>query len=384
MTVGSLRIGVIGSGEIAESHAKVIQGDRPVKPKRVRSPRDLLRQGRQIVRRIRGLQEPPRRPGIEGVQIIAASDVDDTRLAWFGNAFGIPHTYRDYRDLLDRSDVDAVLVCTPPFVHAEIVLEAARRRKHVFCEKPMAITSADCRRMVKATKEAGVVLQIGYVLRFSSERGRVRDAILNQEIGRPVFLREIGTLRAGAQQRWVHDQQLGGGILWEYSHALDFMRYVFGEPELVFGIGGRYKPDNTSALDTVSVSLNFPSGDRALFTDSYALRGFGGRKFGARRERLQIDVMGPRGFVQYPDGDLSQRLTVCVYGDPEDRIEKMPWRSDWGGDGYRREFEHFFDCVREGKPSDVPGEEGLRTIQLVEAAFHSMRTGEVCKFAPDA
>lgn len=383
MNVRPLRVGVIGCGEIAESHVWVIQGDRPPREEPTRSLKDVLRRGQKVARRLLGRKDPPPRPGIEGIQIIAASEVDPERLAAFSQRFDIPHTYRSYRDLLARKDVDAVLVCTPPSVHAEIVLEAARQGKHIFCEKPMAMTSADCRRMVNAAKEAGVILQIGYVLRFSSERGRIRDAILNGEIGRPVFFRETGTLRAGAGQRWVHDQELGGGILWEYSHALDFIRHVFGEPELVFGIGGRYKPDKTSALDTIGVSLTFPSGDQAVFTDSYALRGFGGRKFGARRERVLLDVMGPKGFAQFPDGDLARRLTICVYGDPEDRVEKMPWRNDWGANGYRKEFEHFFECVREGKPSAVPGEEGLRTVQLLEAAFHSMRTGEVSHFARD-
>lgn len=382
-----VRIGIIGCGEAADIHAWFIQHDPALKKERESPPqRNIFKRGLQLVR---GFQEKKQQAkpitltperGIEGVQIIAASDIDKERLAWFCNTYDIPHTYIDYREVLARKDVDAVLICTPPSLHAEITVEASRYGKHIFCQKPMAMTSEDCIRMIKATKEAGVVLQIGYVLRFSSERGRIREAILNKEIGRPVFLREIGNLRAGARQRWVHDQELGGGLLWEYSHGLDFLRHVFGDPDLVFGIGGRYKPNDTSALDTISVLLTFPSGDQALFTDSYAVRGFGRDKMGIRRERLQIDVMGPGGFIQYPDGDLSQKLTICVYGDPEDRVEKIPWSMDWGANGYKKELEHFLECVREGKQSNAPGEEGLRTIQLIETVLRSVRTGEVCKF----
>ena len=237
--------------------------------------------------------------------------------------------------------------------------------------------------MIHAAREAKVVLQVGYVLRFSEERRRIREAILNDEIGRPIFWREIYNPWAGGPS-WNVDEELCGGPLWENSHSLDFLRSIFGEPEVVFGMGGRYKPEKTTAADTIAVSLSFPSGDKALFTDSYGLSGFGWDEwFGktSRQNFLQIDIVGPKGFIQFPDADLSQRLTICTYGNPEPRHEKMPWSSPTGADGYKNQLEHFFECVREGKPSLLPAEEALRTIQLVETVHRSMRTGEACKFA---
>ena len=71
------------------------------------------------------------------------------------------------------------------------------------------------------------------------------------------------SLRAGGDQQWIHDERLGGGIVWEASHVIDFVRYLFGDPEIVFGIGGRYKPNKTTAIDTYAASFVFPSGDRA-------------------------------------------------------------------------------------------------------------------------
>jgi predicted dehydrogenase len=383
--MNTVRVGIIGCGEIADYHLSVVQGGR-YREIQDNPPRNrIVQTGRQLTRRLLGKAPPkPKMPakGLEGVQLVAASDINQERLSSACRAFRIPHAHTDYRELIARNDIDAVLICTPPFYHPEIALEAARHRKHIFCEKPLAMTSELCSRIIEAAHDAGVVLQVGYVFRFSSERGRIREAILNNEIGRPVFWRESYNLWAGGPS-WNVDQELGGGPLWENSHSLDFLRSIFGEPEIVFGMGGRYKPNNTSADDTIAVSLTFPAGDQVLFTDSYGLSGFGWNEWlnkTCRPNFLQIDVLGPKGFIQFPDADLSQTVTICTYGDPKHRFEKIPWKVVTGADGYKAELEHFFECVREGKQSLLSGEEGLRTIQLVESIHRSMRTGEAYKY----
>jgi predicted dehydrogenase len=92
--------------------------------------------------------------------------------------------------------------------------------------------------------------------------------------------------------------------------------------------------------------------------------------------------MAPGGYIQFPDTDLSNRLTICSYSEPEDRIEKIRWESVWGADeaAYRKQLEHFIDCIRRKKKPNVSGYEGLKTIQLVEAIYDSVRTGEARQF----
>jgi predicted dehydrogenase len=385
----TVRVGIVGCGEVAEDqHLPLIQGYRETENEQKRPIRkSIVETGRGLARRLLGKDQPTAETPaerIEGAEIVAVSDINEKRVWAARKNFGVPHGYTDYRELLARDDLDAVLICTPPSFHPEIAIEAARRGKHIFCEKPLAMTSELCSRIIQAATDAGVILQVGYVLRFSEERRRIREAILNNEIGRPVFWREIYNVWAGGPS-WNVDHELGGGPLWENSHSLDFLRSIFGEPEVVFGMGERCKPQKTSAADTIAVSLIFPDGDKALFTDSYGLSGFGWDEWvdkTCRRNFLQMDVLGPKGFIQFPDADLSQSLTICAYGNPEHRIEKIPWSTPTGGEGYKNELEHFFRCVREGKPSLMPGEEALKTIQLVETVYHSMRKGEACKFGP--
>jgi predicted dehydrogenase len=383
-------IGVIGLGESGQLHMSIIQGDRVRQAAQpAAAPLNFIGASRRFVRHVLGRDRPdtprPFDPGVESFKIAAVSDVDEGRLTAVKQQFDIPYATTEYKKLLARKDIEAVLICTPPVFHPEITLDAARHGKHIFCEKPMAMTSARCMEMLEATEKAGVVFQVGYMLRFATERGQIADAIRNEKIGRPVFFRESMSLRAGGDQRWIHDQELGGGPLWEVSHMIDFVRYLFGNPETVYGIGGRYKPDQTSAIDTYAASLVFPSGDRALIGDSFALKGFGWdkEKIACRRHRTEIDIVGPRGYMQFPDADLSHKLTICTYAEPENRIEKFPWTSEWaewGADGYKKQFIHFAECIRQNKTPAVSGSEGLQTVQLAEAILSSIHTGEARRF----
>jgi len=374
-------VGVIGLGESGQHHLEVLLGNRvqPQASLKASEKLDLLQAGKRLAKRLLGRQSseliaaapPPPDPGIADLKVVAISDVDERRLHWAKEHFDVPYAFRDYKELLGRNDVRAIMICTPPTFHPEITIEAARHGKHVFCEKPMALSSARCLEMLEATEKAGVVLQIGYMLRFSSERGMIVDAIRNNVIGAPVLYREFFSLRAGGDQPWIHDRTLGGGPLWEVSHGIDFLRYLFGDPEKVFGIGGHYKPNKTSALDTYAVSLIFPSGNRAILGDSYALKDFGWDNTACRRQRTEIDIVGPGGYIQFPDADLSNKLTICCYG-AHDSLEKHPWRSEWGANGYKDQLIHFAESIEHNKTPKISGEEGLRTALLVETIMKSI------------
>jgi predicted dehydrogenase len=368
----TIGIGIIGCGDAADTHARTICGDLP----------PAIRPGviGRIGRKLTGAPwpQPVRSGGMDGVRITAACDNDPRRLAAFAGRYGVSGTEADYVALLDRADVDAVVICTPPSAHADITIAAARRGKHVLCEKPLATTSRQGRAMIEAADAAGIVLQIGYVLRYSAERGAVRQAILDGRIGRPVFYREVFNLCGGPTPRWVLDERVGAGTLWENSHILDFLRYTFGEPATVAAVGGKFKPGDTTALDTFGVLLSWESGDRALFTDSYAMSGFGWDRRGCRKNQFQLDVIGPGGYIQYPETDHSPTLTIGRYREGGDVIEQSSWTSDWGADGYRAEVEQFIECVRTGGRPRCAGGDALRTLELAETIVRAARTGQSC------
>ncbi len=367
-----VRLAILGCGDCGGVHAEQINGT-PVAQATPKQHVSLnpIAMAKRVAKTILGRRDPMPvvaesiEPMAEA-KVVAAVDIDPERAHAFADRFGIKDVYQNYQAVLDRDDIDAVIICTPPSLHATMAIDAANAGKHVFCEKPLSTNSDDGKRMVQAAEDAGVVLQVGYVLRFSDERGGMRDVIQQGKIGRPVFYRELWNLTAGPPPRWVLDDEIGRGTIWENSHILDFLRYTFGEPTAVHAIGGQYKPEQTTAIDTFGVLMTFAQGDQALFTDSYALRGFGWKNHGHRQNLFQIDVAGPQGSVQYPDINLNQTMVVTRLGNGEPIETTHDWVSDWGANGYREEMAHFVDCVRHGTPSRAPGSEGLRTLELCE------------------
>ena len=101
----------------------------------------------------------------------------------FARDFGAEHHFADFRALLDLPEIDAVWVCTPTFQHPAPVIAAAKAGKHVFCEKPMALKVADARRMANACRQADVRLTIGFVRRFDTQWGKLKDIVQSGAVG---------------------------------------------------------------------------------------------------------------------------------------------------------------------------------------------------------
>ena len=101
-------------------------------------------------------------------ELSALCDIDQPKLAAFGSKYGIDNLYTDYRELLNNPRIEAVLVTTPTSVHAELTSIALHAGKHVLCEKPMAMTLAECDRMIAARKQSGQVLQLAFMSRHNA------------------------------------------------------------------------------------------------------------------------------------------------------------------------------------------------------------------------
>src|SRR5262249_8078649 len=171
-----LRIGLVGAGGIAQSYVRVFEG-------------------------------------IEGARITAVADVRARA------AEAIADTVRgtafpSHRALLDEAEVDAVLVCTPPSTHSEIVLQAIERGRHVMCEKPLAIDVTSARAMVDAAEAAGVVFTMAAKFRFVEDVIQARQIAASGILGELIVLENLFASRIDMSRRWNSDPEVsGGGVL---------------------------------------------------------------------------------------------------------------------------------------------------------------------------
>ncbi|MFW6438341.1 MAG: Gfo/Idh/MocA family protein [Armatimonadota bacterium] len=257
--------------------------------------------------------------------------------------------------LLDHDDVDAVVVCTPTGFHPDQVVAAANAGKHVFCEKPMAMSVEEAERMAQACEENGVLLQIGFVRHFCNEWLKLRELIQGGAIGRPVVWRSVSG-GSGAPTPWFFDRKIGGGPFIDGAvHNYDFARYTFGDASRVCA-NLRHMKQMGDAWDTGTAVVDFDSGDQLVMCWSWGLPGFGGdvRADGAH------DVLGPDGAIVFAGNNQ-----LCVRTRGEETL--VDYDADTGKDWFRRQMEHFINCVQTGQQPEVGAREGIEATRIAEA-----------------
>ncbi len=146
------------------------------------------------------------------------------------------HLYTDFEEMLAKEEIDTVDICLPTFLHKEYTVRALKAGKHVQCEKPMALTSAECAEMIAAAEESGKKLMIGQCLRFNSAYVSLKEYLDSGKAGRILSVRceRYSAMPRWAFEGWFHDYSRSGGEMHDMSiHDYDMIRFLFGEPKKV-------------------------------------------------------------------------------------------------------------------------------------------------------
>lgn len=305
---------------------------------------------------------------LKDVEIAALADIHTGRLEEMSRKFGVERTYTDYRELLAQKDLDAVSICTPNYLHAEMAIAAAEAGKHVLTEKPMAVTLDEARAMIAAAEKNHVTLMVGFTHRFYNYIRKAKEMLEGGFIGKPVmikgrFAHEGPYTSWSAKSDWFFDKtKAGGGALLDMGiHGIDLFRYFGGEIKTVTGQIG-------------NVAKNIAVEDAALMTMTFASGAMGALEVGwsSKRGSMGIEIYGTEGtiLVDYttPFKLLSERE---VFG----KVKGWIYPDNVGGGGWDKEMEHFVECVREGKKPFTSGEDGLAALKVALAVYESARTG---------
>lgn len=273
--------------------------------------------------------------------------------------------YEEIPRLKDDPRIQVVYVVTPPGTHRHFVEAAAATGKHVFCEKPMAPTAADCRAMIEACRKAGRQLGIGYRSRYERNNVAAIRAIRDGRLGR---LRSLTSdhgfsIPSGV---WRIDKKLaGGGSMMDIGiYSLNALRYLSGEEPTEVDASISNPPGDPrfrEVEDTVHFTLRFPSGLIGTGTSGYSWQP-GENRYEALGDRDKI-VANPA--TSY-DG---QRFSGPLNVDPA------------APDQFAAELDAFSASVSGGPPFLAPGEEGLRDIRLIEAIYESAARGRSVRLA---
>ncbi|MFJ6157726.1 Gfo/Idh/MocA family protein [Pseudarthrobacter sp. NPDC092184] len=329
---------------------------------------------------------------LENVDIVGVCDTDPARARSTAEAWDIAAAVNSVQELLDL-DLDVVSVCTPHPTHEAVVLQAAAAGVHVLCEKPIAIELGSAERMVKACEDAGVKLGVLFQRRFWPAAQRIRAAIDDGTLGRPVMgqcsvmlLREPEYYsRDPWRGTWAND---GGGVLMTQAiHYIDLLQWFMGDVAEVYGKITAYKHNEYIEVeDSATAVITFTSGAMATLEASTAVSPSLG---------VQLRITGETGasasLTEFPEGSDGRVDLWAVSGTintepayPEGVEPNVPLATINGQliPHHTAQVSDFVHALRNGGEPAITGRDAMAALRILLAVYESSRTGQPVRFAP--
>ncbi|HIC5329792.1 TPA: D-chiro-inositol-2-dehydrogenase IolG2, partial [Salmonella enterica] len=301
------------------------------------------------------------------LDIICAADYFIEEMSDWLYSVNITSGYKNYQELLQRDDIEAVFIFTSTDMHEEIVTAAAQAGKHIFCEKPLSMNEDEQASMavLRKVKEKGVTLQVAFNRRFDPQFHEVFELVRSGKIGRPQMIK----ITSRDPDLLPHDliKRIGGLIFDFTMHDFDMARFMMQDEVSEVYVKGNTLIDpslkNIDDVDTLAVMLTFRNGGYALIDNSRrAVYGYDQR----------VEVFGSEGMA-YADNVSESTVKVfnsqhCIMKNP------LPDFTVRYREAYRTEILHFIDSVLHHTPVVCTGEDALLAQRIAIAAQQSLKS----------
>ena len=323
------------------------------------------------------------------VRIAACCDTRKENLAAFAKKFSVPASYTDYREMLDKEKIDAVTVVTRDEAHCEVAVAALKKGLHVLCEKPMATTLVEARRMLRAAQASGKTHMVNFSYRTMPSLERARQMVQEGRLGRIMHVEASylqswlaadmwGDWREKEAFLWRMTRKHRGGALVDIGcHILMFSTAVVGQVEEIscttksFDKGvprNTWKGYKLDADDSFCATAQFETGALGVV---HATRWAPGHA-----NVLRLRVFGDKGALTIDSEAGRDKLSVCI-GDFH--VKNLLWNEVTVAEKERDVYTRFLAAVRTGQPETPTFEDGYRIQAYMEAMEHSAVTGQRTK-----
>jgi glucose-fructose oxidoreductase len=272
------------------------------------------------------------------------------------------YNYQTFDSIANNPDIDVVYVVLPPSMHKEYVIRAANAGKHVWCEKPMAITANECQEMIDACRKNKRSLAIGYRMQHEPNTTEWRKIVQQKQLGKVKQVNCAAAYRDNRTDHWKQKKEMGGGVLYDMGvYAIQGARLGTAmEPiAILSATTSTTRPEiYKNGLDeTVVAKLEFPGGVIADIKTSFG-------------ENINfLDVTCEKGIIKVnPYSAYNGQKASSPLGEINHPYQ-VPFQQ-------AKQMDDDALTIMQGKPMPVPGEEGLRDIRLVEAIYKSAASGK--------
>jgi len=310
-------------------------------------------------------------------ELVAVASPTRGHASAFAKAHGIPHSFTDYRKMLEMDEVDLVMIGVPNDLHCQVTCDAAAAGKHVVCEKPLCMNLAEADKMIAACGEARVKLMYAEELCFAPKYVRLKGLVDDGALGRVTLIKQCEKHDGPHAPHFWDVQRSGGGVAMDMGcHGLEFFRWMLGKPRAldVYAQMGTYvHTRKTRGDDNAILIVNFEGGATAMAEESWT-------KLGGMDDRAE--VYGSKG-VAY--ADLLRGISIHTYSSVgyDYAVEKAGATRGWSftvyeeawNYGFPQEMAHFVDCVADDLEPLETGEDGRTVLEMIFAAYQSAATG---------
>ncbi|MFN8007997.1 MAG: Gfo/Idh/MocA family oxidoreductase [Terriglobia bacterium] len=298
------------------------------------------------------------------VEVVGIAEPDPRSLHGSIDVIGGIPCQNDYQALLRPALVDGVLICSANVRHKQMVMDAARARIPILCEKPLATKIADAREMLAMVEAYGTPLGLCFPCRFSEPLQQARQWIEQKSLGEIIAVKATnhGTMPGG----WFVDPALsGGGAIMDHTvHVVDALRWIFGQEFVRVYAQAATRLHPIAVEDVALLSLEMSHGVFVTLDASWSRPA---RSFPIWGD-VHLSIIGTRGVF---DLDLFP-WTISHFSESSARLLAV----SHDGDLNQRLLRHFIESIRKGTPVSPDGTDGLRALEVVEGAYESVRSGK--------
>ena len=280
--------------------------------------------------------------------------------------------YQTIEELLEKEEIDLIDICVPTWLHEPLVLMAAKYKKHIICEKPVALSLESYDRMIEACEKNQVKFMVAQVIRFWPEYEKIHELYQKNELGSLDYICAKRLSEFPKWSKWHHIPEKSGGALFDLAlHDIDYIQYLCGDFKLLYAAG---RKSETGCWDHVNATIEFFTGTIAVIEGTYNL--FGGFPF-----TMSLRAEGREGiadFIQCAGHNLDniQNSNRQLYLYQKSKIPEKLCIDEF--DAYTKEIEYFADTIIYDKANTkVSNASSRKTLELIMAIKESLETGNI-------
>ena len=301
---------------------------------------------------------------IPNANLVAVSDVQESLAESYAKELSIPKWYKNYQDLIADKEIDAVVVVTPTHTHKDIVVEAAKHGKAIFCEKPISLSLEEARQMLQVVEKTGVFFQMGFQRRFDKGYVVARQKIEEGVIGTPVVFKSTTRDPARPSLEYADPKHSGGLFIDMGIHDFDLGRWFMGEVKSVYSVAGTLAYPEMKTIGDVDngiTNIYFENGDLGVV--DLCRNGIYGYD-------IRTEIVGTKGTLNI--GYLRETPLLVM---TKDRIthDTVPFFMERFGEAYLAQLKDFVENILHDKEPSVSSIDGMAALQIGLAATLSMR-----------